>query len=119
MRLPKIKISRTFESKDHQQKFIEVAQLDIPEEYMQNIEAVIGDGKSHVSVSADMSIKEFGTGAGAMVTVTLTCGQSMDYIEQAIDIAGTIARQYAAEHQKQAELELQKIIKEKNQQQVF
>ena len=69
LKLPKIKVSRTFG--DKQETISEVAQSDIPEEFMSEFKALLGDGKAHVSVSADMSIKDFGTGAGAMVTVSL------------------------------------------------
>jgi hypothetical protein len=103
----------------HDCSISEVAQSDIPEEFMSEFKALVGDGKAHVSVSADMSIKDFGTGAGAMITVSLTCGQDRDTIEQAIDLAGVVARQYAAEHQKQAEVELNKLIESRKKAQTF
>lgn len=105
---PKMKVVRTFG--DKHQTFNEVAQMDLPEEYMDKYKELIGDAQAHISVSSDMGIKDFGTGAGAMVTVSLTCNQDAVSIEKAIDFAGVIARQFASEHQQLADIELKKII---------
>lgn len=86
---------------------------DIPKEVMDAYEQVVGNGLARVSVSADMGIKDFGTGAGSMVTVTLTCNQDSKTIEKAAELAGELARGYAQENRQRAENELQTIIQQK------
>jgi hypothetical protein len=108
MQLPKVSISRTWGDQ------IEIGQFDLPESYMDIYKKLLGDAKARVSVSADMSLKEFGSGAGAMVTVTLSCNQDAETIEQAIDLAGKLAREYCVEHQKLAEQELMKSRQKKS-----
>ena len=54
-------------------------------------QSLIGDGKARVSVSRDEAEKDFGTGGGIGVTVTLTCGQTHDQVQAAIGLAHQIA----------------------------
>jgi hypothetical protein len=82
----------------------------VPEELMDAYEQVVGNGLAKVSVSADMGIKDFGTGASAMVSITLTCNQDEKTIDRAIELASTLARGYAQEHRQRAENELQAIL---------
>ena len=102
--LPYVRITRNFP--DGKKTIIDVAQTDLPEEYMDQYKQILGNAQAKVSVGADMALKEFGSGAGAHVSVTLSCDQSQDVIETAIDLAGKIARAYCVEQQKQAEQEL-------------
>jgi len=115
IRDPKVKIIRTFGDKN--KTYNEVAQLGLQDDYMEVLmdkyEELIGDGQAHISVSSDMSIKDFGTGAGAMVTISLSCNQDAVTIEKAIDFAGVLARQFAAEHQQLGDIELKKILDSK------
>ena len=86
---------------------------EIPEDVMDAYEEVVGNGLAKVSVSADMGIKDFGTGASAMVSVTLTCNQDLKTIERTVDLAGGLARGYAQENRQRAENELQTIIQQR------
>jgi len=86
---------------------------EVPKEVMDAYEQVVGNGLSRVSVSTDMGIKDFGTGASAMVTITLTCNQDAKTIEKAVELAGTLARGYANENRQRAENELSSIIEQK------
>lgn len=86
---------------------------DIPKEVMDAYEQVVGNGLARVSVSADMGIKEFGTGASAMVTVSLTCNQDIKTIETAVTLASELARGYALENRQRAEMELAPILQQK------
>lgn len=63
---------------------------------------LIGNGLAKVTVSADMAIKDYGSGAGGMCSVTLTCNQDEKTIEKAISLAGSVARAYAQENRKLA-----------------
>ena len=71
---------------------------------------IIGNGLARVTVSADFGIKDFGTGASAMCSVSLTCNQDVTTIERAAKIAGDLARDLAQEQRQNAENELQGII---------
>lgn len=102
---PKITISRTFGGKG--KEFLDVAQASLPEEYMDKYKKLLGDGAAKVTVSADMALKEFGSGAGAMVSVSLSCNQDQESIESAVDMAGQLARSYCVEQHKLAEKDLQ------------
>ena len=53
--------------------------------------AILGDEKARISVGRDLSEKDFGSGGGVMVNVTLTCDQSQPAISQAISLANDIA----------------------------
>ncbi len=54
-------------------------------------QAILGDQKARVSVGRDLTEKDFGSGGGIMVNVTLTCGQSKPEIEAAIALAQQMA----------------------------
>ena len=86
---------------------------DIPKEVMDAYESVVGNGLAKVSVSADMGIKDFGTGASSMCTVTLTCNQDEKTLERALALAGELARGYAQENRHRAEAELQSLIQQR------
>ena len=86
---------------------------DVPKELMDEYQQIVGNGLAKVTVSADMSIKDFGTGAGSMCTVTLTCGQDGPTIAKALALAGQVARWYAKENRSVAEAELNGLIEQK------
>lgn len=87
---------------------------EVPEALMDEYEKVVGNGLAKVTVSADMSIKDFGTGASGMCSITLTCNQDTKTIEQALDLAGTMARGFAQENRQRAENELKMILEQRN-----
>lgn len=84
-----------------------------PKEVMDAYEQVVGNGLAKVAVSTDMGIKDFGTGAGSMVTVSLTCNQDQQTMQTALSLAGQIARWYVKENRQLAENELNAIIEQK------
>lgn len=77
-----------------------------PKELMDRYKAVLGDGKAGISVSTDFSVKSFGNGSSAMVTVSLTCGQDEQSMNAAAELAAGAARYYAAKFQAEGEVEL-------------
>lgn len=83
---------------------------DIPRNYMDDIKALVGDGQARVTVSADFGIKDYGTGASAMASVSLTCNQDTASIERAARLAGDMARDIAQEQRQRAENELQALL---------
>lgn len=77
-----------------------------PKELMDSFKNVIGDGQASVSVSTDISLKSFGNGVSAMVSVSLTCDQSVEGINQAAVLAAQAARHFAKQFQSEAEMDL-------------
>lgn len=77
---------------------------------MDNYKAIIGDGQARVSVTADMGIKDFGTGVSCSVTVSLACDQSNVGIYSATALAGQAALFYVKDQRQRAEAELQQIL---------
>lgn len=67
----------------------------IPEELMDIYKKIVGDGLAKVSVGMDISMKDYGSGGSAMVSVTLTCGQSEEEIREAQDIARSLVSEFA------------------------
>jgi hypothetical protein len=65
---------------------------EVPKEVMDVYEQIVGNSLAKVSVSADMGIKDFGTGASSMVSISLTCNQDSKTIEKAVELAGTSSR---------------------------
>jgi len=57
-------------------------------------EEFLGDEGARVSVSLDMSDKNYGTGIGAMVTVQLSCNQDNKTIKKAHSLASELAVEY-------------------------
>jgi hypothetical protein len=85
---------------------------ETPREIMDQYQQLIGDANASVSVSKDMGVKKFGSGASAMVTVSLTCNQDQQTIARAIDLAAQTARYYAKAYQQQAEAELRSMLQQ-------
>jgi hypothetical protein len=59
---------------------------DPPKELMDAYEQVAGNGLARVTVSTDMGIKDFGTGAGSMVTISLACNQDQQTMQSALNL---------------------------------
>ena len=74
-----------------------------PEEYMRAAEKLLGDGQARVSISKELSTKDFGSGFGAHVSISLACNQDDDTIEKAAEKAGALAMELLEEHLGEAE----------------
>jgi hypothetical protein len=83
---------------------------EVPQEIMDEFMKVLGNGQAKVTVSADYSFKDFGTGASSMCAVTLSCNQDEGTIQRAAQLAGWAARKFAQENQGIAEQELRQIL---------
>ncbi len=81
-----------------------------PKELMDAYSQIVGNGLAGVSVSTDMGIKKFGSGASAMVTVSLTCNQDQQTLMQAADLAAQMGRFFVKQYQGQAENELRQML---------
>lgn len=74
---------------------------EVPKEIMDAYQELIGDANAKVTVGADLAVKDFGTGAGAFVSVSLTCNQDVNTVNMAISLAAAAAQQAAAHYQPQ------------------
>ena len=81
-----------------------------PKEVMDEYQQLLGDCHARVTVSADMSLKDFGNGVSSMCTVSLTCNQDGNTIQRALGLAGHIARWYTKENRKLADDELKAVV---------
>jgi len=76
---------------------------------------VAGDGKARVSVTVDVGIKDFGTGVSSSCTVSLSCNQDQGTIQEAAQLAGDFARDFAKENRERADIELRQLMEERSQ----
>lgn len=81
-----------------------------PRELMDQYQQLVGDGMASVSVSTDMAVKKFGSGASAMVTISLSCNQDQQTLQRAVGLAADMGRFYAKQFQAQAETELRQLL---------
>lgn len=59
--------------------------------------ALVGEhGDARISTSMELKDSDFGTGFGCHVTVSLTCEQETDKIEEAGDLSARLAAEYVA-----------------------
>lgn len=110
--LPKYSASMTVHVKGHPDIHFTFTE-EPPKDIMDAYEQVVGNGLAKVSVSTDMGIKEFGTGAGSMVTISIACNQDQQTMQTALHLAGQMGRWYAKENRQLAENELNTIIEQK------
>jgi hypothetical protein len=83
---------------------------ELPREYVDEFEKIIGNSLAKVSVSMDMGIKDFGTGGSAMCSVTLSCNQDQASINRAAELAAGAAKWFASKYRAEADGEIQKIL---------
>jgi hypothetical protein len=86
---------------------------EVPMEVLNQAGDLLGGGAARVSVSQDMSLKEFGSGAAAGVTISLSCEQSDTVIAQAVGLAGYWAREYVKQQLELADQEYQTLAAQK------
>lgn len=110
--LPRYSASMTIHLKGHPDTHLTFTE-EPPKDIMDAYEQVVGNGLAKVSVSTDMGIKDFGTGAGSMVTISLSCNQDQQTMQNALSLAGQMGRWYAKENRQLAENELNTIIEQK------
>lgn len=106
---PRFKVTCKIEAKDLPPETL-VYDGETPKEIMDQFKQLIGDANASISVSTDMGVKKFGSGASAMVTVSLTCGQDQATINAAMELASQCGRYYAKLYSQQAESELRTLL---------
>lgn len=113
IREPKFSATLQVEIKD-QPPVAFIYEGEPPRELMDQYQQLIGDANASVSVSTDMGVKKFGSGASAMVTVTLTCNQDQNTVNAAVQLAAATGRYYVKAFQQQAESELRAMLQSQN-----
>lgn len=68
--------------------------------------SILGDEKARVTVGRDLGEKDFGSGGGVIVNVTLTCDQSAEKVQAAIGLAYQIADTACWHYQQQLKQQL-------------
>lgn len=87
---------------------------EVPEEIMAYAQQVIGNGQARVAVSADVSMKDFGNGVSASVTISLSCNQDDETINNVVNSLGVWTRGYAKQQMEQAYAEYQNMYAQKH-----
>ncbi len=93
-KLPKFTAAAELTHKDHSPKYFHI-DIELEETDMDRFNDCIGDGKARISLGADMGEKEYGSGYGFMLNVTLTCDQSEDGLDQGVALAVDTIGEYA------------------------
>lgn len=77
---------------------IQEGDLDMSAEEQAQLKSIVGDGLAKVTVSKELSHKDYGNGGSVFVSVTLTCDQSPDIIDYAATAASHHAEKNVVEH---------------------
>lgn len=74
-----------------------------PEDWMDELEKVLGDANARVSVTGNVGVSDYGNKASASVTVTLTCNQAEKDIVAAHALAKDMMKHFLDEDQGEME----------------
>lgn len=107
IRLPKIVGSR--EIKFDGAVTRDINEGEVPVEIENYAKSVVGDGLARVAVSADMSVKDFGNGCSASVTISLSCNQDDQTINHVVGTLGNWAKVYAKQQFLEVDKEYQQM----------
>lgn len=92
LRQPKITGSREYViGKD---SLRETYEGEVPKEMADYSQQVMGNGQARVAMTADMSFKDYGNGVSVSVTLSLSCNQDDQTINQVVGMLGTWSREY-------------------------
>ncbi len=86
----------------------------IPEEIMGYSDEVMGNGAARVAVTADVSMKDYGNGVSASVTLSISCNQDDQTIANVAGTLGQWARAFAQQNFNQADAEFQQLFAAKH-----
>ena len=73
------------------------------EEEVDRFERLIGDGNAKITVGMDAGEKNYGNGFGMFLSISLTCGQTEDEIDEACDTAVRTLGDYAPDVKEKVE----------------
>ena len=107
LKLPKLSVSREFTIKGKTTR--DTGDGTVPEEIQNYAASVVGDGKARVALSGDLSVKDFGNGCSASVTISLSCHQDDQTINHVVQTLGVWVRGYARQQFDLIDAEYQKM----------
>lgn len=81
-----------------ERSLISEGDLDMSAEEQTQLKSIIGDGLAKVTVSKELSHKDYGNGGSVFVAITLTCDQSPEIIDYAAKAASHHVEKNVVEH---------------------
>lgn len=85
------------------------AQAQQPAPPQDPLKSILGDGQAAVTVSKDISHKDYGQGGSVFVSVRLTCDQSVPIIEYAVKHATYFVDKNLEEQYAQLQIQLSRL----------
>ena len=82
----------------------------MPQDRMDQFQALVGDGKAQVNIGLPMGLKEFGTGSEAIVFISLTCNQDQQTVHTAVSLATEAVLYYTKQNLARGLAEVDQII---------
>lgn len=86
------------------------ATFPIPEETMDDLEELLGDGRATVTVGKDLKVSDNFETAGSSCYVKLTCNQDLDTVLKAREIGQALALGFAEQGYEMARFTLNRIL---------
>ena len=77
--------------------------FEIPEDYMDRLEKLLGDGRASVTFGLDAKTSDYGNSAGCSVFIKLTCDQSWEKVNETRLVAQELAELFVKEGQQRAQ----------------
>lgn len=97
------KIITTIRITQDKQEYPFIVEFEPTEDEMDRFEDLIGDGNAKVTVGMDAGEKDYGNGFGMFLSVSLTCDQTEDGLDDGFDAAVGVLRTYAPDVKKKVE----------------
>lgn len=83
---------------------------EVPKDMADYAKQVMGDGQARIAITTDLSFKEnFGNGVSTSVTLSLSCNQDDQTINQVVQMVGMWSREYCKQQQEMGRIEYEKL----------
>lgn len=109
---PKIEISFTLQEKNKPLQSWTDESQGLPMNAVDKYHALVGNGLAKVTSSIQFNVKSFGQGVSGFCSVTLTCNQDKDTIDEAMSMATQVANDYAEQATNLANQNMSKFLTE-------
>jgi hypothetical protein len=106
-RLPKITGSTEIDI--NKQVYTSTHDGEVPKEMADYSQQVKGDGQARVAVSADMAFKDYGNGVSVSVTLSLSCNQDDQTVNNVVQTLSGWSREYCKQSLALARVEYEKM----------
>lgn len=112
---PQLKVNRTFKSNKELTNDTWEGELEVDtEEEQDRLKRLIGDANAKVTISREISEKDFGNGGSLFVSVTLTVDQSHKGISEGVELAKYYAESTALAQFEDYQKELSRLLGKRN-----